>query len=176
MSKLLLKTAINQQSEAISLECGKIEKILKTVQPLFETCAVNIGSRYMTKAIIVDTDILIDLARGEEMSRECLEKLETQSMLEISVITKMELFVGCRNKKEQKEVQVFLNSFPIHDLTPEISNKCCELLNEYSLSHHLLIPDALIAATAISYQKPLISKNQKDFRFIDGLDLLPYPW
>jgi len=38
-----------------------------------------------------------------------------------------------------------------------------------------LIADAFIAATAITSQKPLISKNQKDYRFIEELTLLPYP-
>ncbi len=45
----------------------------------------------------------------------------------------------------------------------------------WRLSHNLLVPDALIAATTIVTNQPLISKNQKDFRFIAGLKLLPYP-
>ncbi|WP_245536663.1 PIN domain-containing protein [Thiothrix nivea] len=50
-----------------------------------------------------------------------------------------------------------------------------ELLQQYRLSHGLLIPDGLIAATAIEAGIPLISKNQKDYRFIQELQLLPYP-
>jgi predicted nucleic acid-binding protein len=38
-----------------------------------------------------------------------------------------------------------------------------------------MIPDALIAATAMSVNQPFISKNQRDYRFISGLQLLPYP-
>jgi hypothetical protein len=33
----------------------------------------------------------------------------------------------------------------------------------------------MIAATAMTLGLPLISKNQRDFRFIGGLQLLPYP-
>jgi len=43
------------------------------------------------------------------------------------------------------------------------------------LSHSLLIADGLIAATALVIDKPLASKNQRDYRFIAGLNLLPYP-
>ncbi len=50
-----------------------------------------------------------------------------------------------------------------------------ELLNRYHFSHGLLIPDSLIAAVALTMDAPLLSKNQKDYRFIDGLRLLPYP-
>jgi predicted nucleic acid-binding protein len=46
---------------------------------------------------------------------------------------------------------------------------------QYRLSHGLLIPDAMIAATAMTLGLPLISKNQRDFRFIGGLQLLSYP-
>jgi len=39
----------------------------------------------------------------------------------------------------------------------------------------LLIADALIAATAIVVNARMISKNQKDYRFIEQLDLIKYP-
>lgn len=50
-----------------------------------------------------------------------------------------------------------------------------ELLKQYRGSHGLKIPDALIAATAIVHQAPLMTKNQKDFRFIKTLELPRYP-
>ncbi len=34
-------------------------------------------------------------------------------------------------------------------------------------------PDAWIAATAIRYQLPLITRNHLDFNFIDDLELIP---
>ena len=48
-------------------------------------------------------------------------------------------------------------------------------MQTYALSHGLQIPDALIAATALAFNIPLLSKNQRDYRFIVGLSLLPYP-
>jgi predicted nucleic acid-binding protein len=60
-------------------------------------------------------------------------------------------------------------------LNEHISHKAIDLLTQYRLSHGLLIADALIAATAMHMQLPLISKNQRDYRFIEGLDLLIYP-
>jgi len=42
---------------------------------------------------------------------------------------------------------------------------------DYSLSHKLSIPDAIIAATALHYDIELYTYNTKDFRFIEGIKL-----
>ena len=87
----------------------------------------------------------------------------------------MELIVGCRNKTELQNLAKFLRRFQILKLSERISEKSVDLLEQYRLSHGLLIPDALIAATALENKETFITKNQKDFRFINGLKLLPFP-
>jgi len=87
----------------------------------------------------------------------------------------MELVVGCRNKSELQVLNRFLSQFQVLTLTSQISDRATQLLQEYFLSHGLLIADALIAATAIEHQMSLLSKNQRDFRFIQELTLLAYP-
>lgn len=129
----------------------------------------------MVNLTIIDTDILIDAARKVHEAVDCLEGLEQNSALAISVITQMELLAGCRNKTEQRHIERFLQRFQVLKLTEEISDTALALLGRYRLSHGLAIPDTLIAATAITSKHPLISKNQKDFRFIKGLQRLPYP-
>ena len=124
---------------------------------------------------IFDTDILINVGRGETEALDCLQNHAQISALAISVITQMELIVGCRDKKELQSLTKFLKQFQILELNNSISAKSVELLEQYRLSHGLLIPDALIAATAIETGENFITKNQKDFRFINGLKLLPYP-
>jgi hypothetical protein len=84
----------------------------------------------------------------------------------------MELLVGCRSKAELKKTEQFLNRFQIIPLTAQICDSAVLLLKRYRLSHGLLIGDSLIAASAISSGNPLITKNQRDFRFIQDLTLL----
>ncbi len=129
----------------------------------------------MNALTIVDTDILIDAALQINKAIDCLDGLEQNSMLAISVITQMELFVGCRNKTELGNTKRFLQRFQVLKLSDQISDKAIGLLLQYRLSHGLAIPDALIAATAITFNQPFISKNQRDYRFISELRLLPYP-
>ena len=58
---------------------------------------------------IVDSDSLIDVARGEADGINCLLCLERTSVLAISAVTQMELIIGCRNKRELKDLEKFLN-------------------------------------------------------------------
>ena len=129
----------------------------------------------MTDPIIVDTDILIDAGRGVREATDCLAAISQRTSLAISVVTYMELMVGCRSKKELHELDRFLARFQIIQMTSRMSGTASDLLHDYRLSHGLLIPDALIAATAIVLDSPFASKNQRDYRFIGELNLLPYP-
>ncbi len=47
-----------------------------------------------------------------------------------------------------------------------------ELMKKFRFSHGVDINDMLIAATAIETKTKMISKNQKHYQFIPGLDLL----
>ncbi len=129
----------------------------------------------MRTLVLVDTDILIDVGRGDPNAVAYLEDLESQNSVGISVVTQMELLVGCANKREQRAVERFIRRFTIFSLSEAISDEAVFLLQKYKLSHGLLIADALIAATTIVQGASLASKNQKDYRFIADLALLPYP-
>ena len=125
--------------------------------------------------MLVDTDILIDVARGLDEAVAHLQAWEADREIGISAITYMELLVGCRNKREQRAVERFVERFEVIPVSALITEQAIELLRRYRLSHGLLIADALIAATAITKGLPLVSKNQRDYRFIEELTLWPYP-
>lgn len=129
----------------------------------------------MSDLTVVDTDILIDAGRGISEAVLYLQAAEQQSPLAVSVITHMELVVGCRSKTELRALERFLTRFQIIQLNESISKRGVDLLRRYRLSHGLLIADSLIAATALSLDQPLATKNQGDYRYITGLKLLPYP-
>ncbi len=126
--------------------------------------------------VLVDTDILIDLAADSKPAVDSIKTLEAEFMLAVSTITVMELTVGCRNKTELRSVEKLLDRFEVIPLSEQISSMSVNLIKKYRLSHGLLIADALIASTAITNDIPLVSKNQRDYRFISGLNLLSYPY
>jgi predicted nucleic acid-binding protein len=58
----------------------------------------------------VDTDILIDAARGVSKAVDCLDKIKSTSSLSISIVAQMELIVGCRNKTELRALDKLIPS------------------------------------------------------------------
>ena len=129
----------------------------------------------MSDIVLIDTDVLIDVARDIPEAVRCLQEIERQAVPAISAITHMELIIGCRNKAELKSLESFVKRFQVIELTKHISGLGVDLLRNYRLSHGLLIADSLIAATAVFLGCPLATKNQRDYRFIQDLRLLAYP-
>jgi predicted nucleic acid-binding protein len=93
------------------------------------------------------------------------------NQLSISVITQAELYYGAINKVELQKIRKHLKILTIFPVDVVVSTKFIELMETYSLSHKLAIPDALIAFTALVYNLDLYTLNLKDFRFIESLNL-----
>jgi len=83
----------------------------------------------------------------------------------------MELIQGTKNKKEVNSLVKNLNSFNTFYLTEDISRLAFSLIKDFSKSNFLQIPDALIAATAITFDIRLYTFNKKDFQYIPGVNL-----
>lgn len=130
----------------------------------------------MTQQILIDTDILIDFGLDRPDALQTLEALELDFSLSVSVITAMELYAGCRSKKDLKHVDNLLSRYNIYYINNAISKKAFEWMKQYRSSHGVEINDMLIAATAFSLETMLISKNQKHYQFLTDLNLLEYPF
>jgi len=67
-----------------------------------------------------------------------------------------------------------LDSIDLLHVDQPISETALELLETYSLSHNLTVPDAFIAATALANELELFTLNIKDFKPIAGLRLYEF--
>ena len=101
--------------------------------------------------------------------------LERNHQLTTSVISAMELYSGCRSKRDIKKVEDLLTDLRILFVSISISERAFRLMKQFRSSHGVEINDMLIAATALESGAKMISKNQKHYQFIPDLDLLQYP-
>ena len=120
--------------------------------------------------VIVDTNIVIELFKGNKKTRTKCEKIG-ENRLYISEITVGEFYFGALNKKEVPLIKKHLAKFPWIPINEHISQIFTELMITYSLSHRPYIGDMLIAATAMYFDVPVYTLNTKDFKYIKGLKL-----
>ena len=120
--------------------------------------------------MIIDTDVLIWYMRGNKKAYDLIENLNS---FQISVITYMELVQGMRDKNELNELRKALRIWntKIYYINEDISSKAMFYVEKYSLSHSVEIPDALIAATAITNALPLLTGNDKHYKAISDLEI-----
>src|SRR6056297_2177612 len=84
-----------------------------------------------TGLLLIDTDVLIDYSRGVVKTKEILKNFESNHILAISVVTQLELMVGCENKVDFKSLQKFLSNFEIIQLSKSTSEKAVDLFKKY---------------------------------------------
>jgi tRNA(fMet)-specific endonuclease VapC len=120
--------------------------------------------------ILCDTNIFIEIYRG---NNDIIQIFKTigQENVAISDVSCAELLYGARNKKELQAIRKDIDKLTVLPIQTNISKMTVELVEKYSLSHKLSLPDALIAATSICHNIDLYTLNLKDFRFIKKVRL-----
>ena len=120
--------------------------------------------------MIFDTDIFIWAQRGNQKAVKFMEMSEERHL---SIQTYMELLQCAKNKKQHKYIKDFLISFDflVLPLTENIGHRASIYIEEYTLASGLRSGDAIIAATAVENNLPLVSSNVKHFKKIKELQL-----
>ncbi len=124
----------------------------------------------MPDYILCDTCVLIDYINGRNSTID--DFLNNGAILFINSIIEMEILQGARNKQELQVIKKKLLSFRLLNLQQDIFNQATHYVSDYCLSHNLVLPDAVIGATAIYYQIPLFTYNKKDFKFLPEIQLI----
>jgi len=123
---------------------------------------------------LIDTDVIIDHLRGMELAKNFLWKIRSEEAgILFSVITKAELYSGVR-PKEEKKIAGLLESMEEVPIDGEIAVIAGRYRKRYHASHGLLLPDALIAASARETGTVLVTLNKKHYPMKDIKILTPY--
>ena len=133
---------------------------------------------------LCDTSFLIDLISGDERAVVKARELdEVASIVAISVITVHEYLRGIYylywNRKELqdklREAREDLKRFEIIPFDEEIAEVAAKIDARLVRSGTPIgYPDVVIAATALSRNLTLVTRNVKHFSVVEGLKIEPY--
>jgi predicted nucleic acid-binding protein len=128
------------------------------------------------KKIICDTDVMIDYWDTKNVrhvsTSATLKNIGLDNIL-LPAITKMELLLGATNKTDLNRINKEIARFNIALINDDITLKAFSLIQKYSLSYGLTLPDSIIASTAIITGLDLFTYNIKDYIFITGAFIIP---
>src|SRR5690349_8446384 len=123
--------------------------------------------------LLLDTNIVIYLAGQKRRYLDFVAGLG-QKRLGISVVTYMELLVGVRSGREEKELGELLSRFEILPLHEEVARRSAASLRKTARRslRNPRLADTIIAQTALAEGVPLVTNNPRDFSRFDGLELI----
>ncbi len=114
------------------------------------------------EARLIDTNILVDLLRGREEARQWIDRLPDDGRC-ISVVTAAELLAGARSSHEQKLIEQEILLYRILWLQEPISRLALDWYQRFRLRYGVGFLDCLIGATALYYDLPLATLNERHF-------------
>jgi predicted nucleic acid-binding protein len=114
--------------------------------------------------LLADTNILIMLVDGNEHIADILEGCQvfTSFVTELELLSASGLLI-----KQIKKLEAILSDCTIIEINPSIKSTTIAIRRKYKIK----LPDAIIAATAITFDLPLITSD-KGYKSIDGLTLI----
>jgi len=118
-----------------------------------------------------DTNVFSKIFGNNLLVKNFVESLDAV----IDTIVYIECLQGSKSNHEKRVIEKYLTRFPLLSITPTASIKAVELIRNYSNSYGLMLPDALIAATALENDLTIVTYNVDDFKFVQDLKWLKPP-
>ncbi len=122
--------------------------------------------------IVADSDVLIDFLRGRgEGARRVALELETRSFA-TTAITAFEIRSGARTPRQKKAVDTLLEAMTVLPFGPEEARLAADIRQQVeSEGQPIGMADYMIAASCITADGILLTRNRKHFEHIERLKL-----
>ncbi len=123
----------------------------------------------MGKRYLIDTNVVIDFLGGK-LPNKAKKFLLNIDVPILSVVTQIELHSSTNSTaKEIKLINEFIDAAQVLNTLDEQIVKSCIAIRK---AHKIKLPDAIIAATALSADLVLLTRNTADFKAIKSLETI----
>ena len=113
--------------------------------------------------MLLDSNILIYAAN---QSAPEIEALATSADSAVASVTQIEVygFTGLK-PEEEAALDILFRRLTVHPLDAAVIERAIALRQEYRMG----LADAIIAATALVHDLPLVTRNEEDFKHVTSL-------
>jgi hypothetical protein len=115
--------------------------------------------------MILDSNIIIYAAQSEH---QFLRDFIAEHAPAVSAVSYVEVLGYHKLGPEKKHLETFFEAAPILPISDDVIIQATKLRQIKNLT----LGDSLIAATALVYNRTLVTRNDKDFLWIPGLTVL----
>ena len=130
--------------------------------------------------MILDSSFLIDVQNGVDAATTKARELErTSQPRRVPHVVVYELYIGVgkgsQTEANRDRLDRVLSSLPLEATTPAIVRRAGELEGELqSRDEGVGAVDAIVAATAIEYEEPVVTADEEHFERIPGVNVESY--
>jgi predicted nucleic acid-binding protein len=118
--------------------------------------------------ILVDSDVLIDVARGRDGSivSRWMELSKSEALILFSPVSAAELWAGAR-PAEHEGLEALFEALVCVPTDTAVGRRAGDYLQRYRKSHGIELGDALIAASAVARNAMLWTRNRRHYPMKD---------
>jgi len=124
-------------------------------------------------SLTLDTDIVIELLRGNDIVKRKMEQLPKDTLIHITGLTVYELYKGVSyigSKKLENDLEKFIESVEVLQLDSYIEKEAGKIYALIKKKGEIISDaDILIAATVIANNSILVTNNENHFKRIKDL-------
>ena len=121
----------------------------------------------MGPQFLIDSNVIIEFLIGSLPAAGSKWLIETVNKQEhcISPINQIEVLGYNGDPKEMRRAEEFIKGSKSMPIDEQVIAKTISIKRQKKIK----LPDAVIAATALTYGLTIVTRNEKDFKDIDGL-------
>lgn len=130
--------------------------------------------------MILDTSFLIDVQNGVEAATEKAAEIESDGRpRRVPHTVLYELYIGVgkgiQTDENKEQVENVLSSLPLEPTTPSIARRAGKIEGELQKNGEAIgAVDAIVAATALDYDEPVVTADIRDFERVSDLRIETY--
>lgn len=135
--------------------------------------ADELGSLPPGSPVVLHTSVVEALALDAVATRAFWQNPGVE--IRLATATYLKLLEMCENRAQIGRVRAFVQEYAVLSLGPMASSRAAQLMLDEGALHGLTALDALIAATAIAHEIPLVTRSPRPFAGIVGLQVVALP-